>query len=79
MERTETNDDRVRGEYTKRYTVFGEWCYDGVWELGDEIDLDVKPGTPMHVIRKAAEFVLERDYDKGGRIHSIEERFGLYM
>jgi hypothetical protein len=89
MERQETNDPRVRvptfeteanrGEYTERYTVYGEWCYDGEWELGDEIDLDVKPGTPMSVIRSAAEFVLERDYEKGGRIHEIRQQFGFYM
>ena len=68
-------DDNMN--YLKRYTVYAEWK-EGTYSTTEQIDVDA---SSYEVARKIGEAVLNNsyEYDLGGKIIKIVERFGLYM
>lgn len=56
-----------------RYTIFVSW--DGGKSIDEEIDIDAANEIQA---RNIAEELLKTDYEPGGKIIEIQERFGLY-
>lgn len=65
-----------RTDYPVRWTAFLEYGPDGDIE---EIDLDARRDQDTEAVRDAAQFLADRDYEKGVTHIRVEQRFGLYL
>ena len=63
----------------KRFTAFVRFTYnDGpeIWSSIEEIDVNAEDNSDAWIVAGQA---LVNDYEDGGRIVKVEERFGWYM